>query len=66
LRELNADPSKLAPLRYTSIYTPVDLTIVPPDSSRMSVARNVVSWVPFHALMVWMPGPLRVVEQALE
>jgi triacylglycerol lipase len=66
LRELNTDPSKLEPLGYTSIYTPVDLTIVPPVSSRMSVARNVASWVPFHALMVWMPAPLRAVEQALE
>lgn len=66
LRELNADVSKLAPLDYTSVYTPLDLTILPPSSSRMAVAHNVVSWVPLHALMVWMPGPLRVVEQALE
>lgn len=66
LRELNANASTLAPLDYTSIYTPIDLTIVPPVSSRMSVARNVISWVPLHALMVWMPGPLRAVEEALE
>lgn len=66
LRELNADDSRLAPLDYTSIYTPLDLTIIPPVSSRMSIARNIVSWVPLHALMVWMPGPLRAVEQALE
>jgi len=66
LRELNRDVSKLEPLGYTSIYTPLDLTIVPPGSSRMAVAKNVVSWVPFHALMVWMPGPRREVERALE
>jgi triacylglycerol lipase len=66
LDELNADAGKLAPLDYTSIYTPLDLTIVPPSSSRMQVARNVVSWVPFHALMIYMPGPIRAVEQALE
>jgi triacylglycerol lipase len=66
LRELNGDVSKLEPLDYTSIYTPVDLTIVPPSSSRMPFAHNVVSWVPFHAMMVWMPGPIRAVERALE
>ncbi len=66
LEELNADAGKLAPLDYTSIYTPLDLTIVPPSSSRMEVARNVVSWVPFHALMIYMPGPIRAVEEALE
>lgn len=66
LDELNGDVSELAPLEYTSIYTPLDLTIVPPSSSRMQVARNVVSWVPFHALMIYMPGPIRAVEQALE
>jgi len=66
LDELNADVSKLAPLDYTSIYTPLDLTVVPSSSSRMQIARNVVSWVPFHALMIYMPGPIRAVEQALE
>ncbi len=66
LRDLNGDVSKLAPLAYTSIYTPLDLTIIPPGSSRMPGARNVASWVPLHALMVWMPGPLNAVAQALE
>jgi len=66
LEELNSNPGVLKPLDYTSIYTPLDLTIVPPSSSRMAVARNVVSWVPFHALMVWMPAPIREVERALE
>jgi triacylglycerol lipase len=66
LDELNGDVSKLAPLNYTSIYTPLDLTIVPPGSSRLQVARNVVRWVPFHALMIYMPGPIQAVEQALE
>jgi triacylglycerol lipase len=66
LRELNADPSSLGPLACTSIYTPLDLTIVPAASSRMPVGRNVIAWVPLHPLMVMMPGPLRAVERALE
>ncbi len=66
LKELNSDAGTLTPLDYTSIYTPLDLTVLPPSSSRMAVARNVVSWVPLHALMVHMPGPLRAMAQALE
>lgn len=66
LRELNADAGKLASLHYTSIYTPLDLTIVPAASSRMTVARNVISWIPLHALMIRTPGPVHAVERALE
>ena len=66
LRDLNGDVSKLVPLDYTSIYTPFDLSILPARSSCMPVARNVVIWVPFHPLMVRMPGPMLAVERALE
>jgi triacylglycerol lipase len=66
LRELNGNVSMLAPLDYTSIYTPFDLSIIPAGSSRMQNARNVVVWVPLHPLMVLMPGPLDAMEQALE
>ncbi|MGA3170429.1 MAG: alpha/beta fold hydrolase [Chthoniobacteraceae bacterium] len=66
LRELNGDTSRLVPLDYTSLYTPFDLSIVPASSSRMTVARNVICWVPLHPLMIIMPGPMREVELALE
>jgi triacylglycerol lipase len=66
LRELNGDTSKLAPLHYTSLYTPFDLSIVPASSSRMTVAHNVICWVPLHPLMIRMSAPLRQVELALE
>jgi triacylglycerol lipase len=66
LRDLNGDTSKLAPLDYTSIYTPLDLSIIPATSSRMEIARNVVTWVPLHPFMIYMPSPLRAVEQALD
>jgi triacylglycerol lipase len=66
LRELNEKAGVLASLDYTSIYTPLDLTILPASSSRMPVGRNVIAWVPLHPLMVWMPGPLQAVMRALE
>ena len=66
LRELNANAAELEPLGYTSIYTPFDLTIVPPASSRMPVGRNVIAWVPLHPLMVILPSSMRAVEKALE
>ena len=66
LRELNADAARLAPLHYTSIYTPLDLTIIPAVSSRMPAARNLAVWIPLHHFMVMMPGPAEAVERALE
>lgn len=66
LRELNGNTAELARLSYTSIYTPLDLSIVPASSSRMMCARNVVAWAPAHALMVRLPGPIRAVERALD
>jgi len=66
LRDLNGDVSKLVPLGYTSIYTPFDLSIIPATSSRMPSFHNVVIWIPLHPLMIWLPGPLRAMEQALE
>jgi triacylglycerol lipase len=66
LRQLNSGLSALAPLHYTSIYTPFDLSILPPASSRISTARNIVVWCPLHPLMVMMPAPLHAVLRALE
>lgn len=66
LSQLNGDLSALAPLDYTSIYTPFDLSIVPAVSSRLAGARNIVALCPLHPLMVILPGPMHAVERALE
>jgi triacylglycerol lipase len=66
LRDLNGDASKLRGLNYTSIYTPLDLSIIPATSSRMPAAHNVMLWVPMHPFMVLFPAPLREVQQALD
>ena len=66
LRDLNSNAAELAALEYTSIYTPLDLAIVPSISSRLPVARNVIAWVPLHPLMLMMSKPLRMVVEALD
>jgi triacylglycerol lipase len=65
LRDLNSSAAGLAALEYTSLYTPLDLAIVPSTSSRLPVARNVIAWVPLHPLMLMMSEPLRMVAEAL-
>jgi len=59
LRELNADAAVLDQLRFTSVWTPLDLMILPAGSSRMTGARDVMLWVVAHPLMVWEPRCLR-------
>ena len=66
LRDLNSNAAELAALEYISIYTPLDLSIIPSSSSRLPVARNVIAWVPLHPLMLMMPEPLRMVAEALD
>lgn len=66
LERLNADPRALERYDYTSIYTPLDLTIIPANSSRMPCAHNVIVWAPVHFLMVRLPTPLKAIEHALE
>lgn len=48
LSDLNRNLSALAALDFTSIWTPLDLTIVPATSSRMPVGESVMIIVPLH------------------
>ncbi len=52
LRDLAMDAGQLAKVGFTSIWTPLDLVILPARSSAVSPARNVKLWVAFHPLMV--------------
>ena len=65
LAELNHNTEDLARVHYTSIYTPLDLTIFPASSSRMPQFPNVIRWALLHPLMVLLPSSLRAVQQAL-
>jgi triacylglycerol lipase len=66
LRDLNRDAGLLKSIRFTSLWTPLDLMIVPASSSVMAEARSVAVNVPAHPLMMRDPRVLRLVKQALE
>jgi triacylglycerol lipase len=65
LRDLNSDAQVLDRVRLTTIWTPLDLAIVPAVSSRMAVGRETRLCVPLHPLMVWLPSCRRAVAAAL-
>ena len=65
LRDLNSDAQVLDQVRFTTMWTPLDLMILPAASSRMPVGSETKVWVPFHPLMVWLPSCHRAVAAAL-
>ncbi|MDQ3621985.1 MAG: alpha/beta fold hydrolase [Verrucomicrobiota bacterium] len=65
LRDLNAGTAPLARVRLTNLWSPLDLTIVPATSSRMSFGKEVRKWVVAHPLMILYPGSLRAISEAL-
>lgn len=65
LRDLNGDLSALRQVRFTSVWTPLDLMILPSHSSRLPVGAEIRRWVPAHPLMLLYPGMLRVIGSLL-
>jgi len=66
LADLNQDGEKiLGQVKFTSIWTPLDLMIIPAQSSRMAIGKEVVISVPLHRWMVTDPRVLAAVAQAL-
>lgn len=65
LRALDGDVASLDRLDVTSMWTPLDLMILPPESSRLPVGREVLVAAPLHALMLHDPRALRAVATAL-
>jgi triacylglycerol lipase len=65
LRDLAGDVARLAELNFTSIWTPLDLMILPPVSSRLAVGEEVLVAAPLHALMLEDPRCFRAVAAAL-
>jgi triacylglycerol lipase len=65
LRDLNNDAEVLNQVRFTTMWTPLDLMVFPATSSRMPIGGEAKVWVPFHPLMVWLPSCHRAVAAAL-
>ncbi|NEQ19920.1 MAG: lipase, partial [Microcoleus sp. SIO2G3] len=65
LNALNQDADMLDRLNFTSIWTPLDLMIVPAASSQMPVGKNVQIPVSGHAWMVTDPRSLQAIAAAL-
>lgn len=65
LHELNSDVASLMGLDFTSIWTPLDLMISPPVSSRLPVGEEVLVAAPLHALMLEDPRSFRALAAAL-
>lgn len=65
IEDLNSDVAMLSRLNFTSIWTPLDLMILPPSSSRLPVGEEVLVATPLHALMLLDPRSLKAVAAAL-
>lgn len=65
LMDLNKDAGVLSQIQFTSIWTPLDLMIVPASSSVMKEARSISVRVFAHPLMMRDKRVLRLVEEAL-
>ncbi|EDY19204.1 lipase class 2 [Chthoniobacter flavus Ellin428] len=65
LCDLAQDADKLEYVKFTSLYTPFDLIILPQRSSEMPQANNIRMPVAAHPLMVFDKRCLRTVAEAL-
>lgn len=65
LRDLNQDLTAFSKVQFTSIWTPLDLMILPAGSSRMPVGTQVQRWVVAHPLMILERKSLQAVTAAL-
>jgi triacylglycerol lipase len=65
LCDLNGDVASLAGVQFTSIWTPLDLMILPASSSRIAFGNDVMMWVVAHPLMVWEPRCHRCIASIL-
>jgi len=66
LRDLNHDISTLNRVKFTSIWTPLDLMIVPASSSHTGLGREIKIWMPAHPLMALHPICIRAVASELQ
>jgi triacylglycerol lipase len=65
IMRLNSDLTPLQQVRFTSIWSPLDLTIVPANSSILPVGKSRRVWSPAHGVMMFDPNVMRVIAQEL-
>jgi triacylglycerol lipase len=65
LTSLNRDADSLMRVRFTSIWTPLDLMIVPASSSHMPVGSEQRFCAPAHPLMILQVGCFRKIKHCL-
>ncbi len=65
LAELNRDLSALTAIDFTSIWTPLDLTIIPANSSVMPVGKMISVISPLHAALPFDPRIVQTIAQTL-
>lgn len=66
LNDLNRDAVMLDRINFTSIWTPMDLMIIPAGSSQLPVGKNIQVSVPLHGWMVSDSKGLEAVVNALK
>lgn len=65
LQRLNQNAAMLDQLKFTSIWTPFDLMILPATSSQMPVGREAIVWVLGHNWVATDPLGLAAIAEAL-
>jgi triacylglycerol lipase len=66
LAELNRELADLQKIQFTSIWTPFDLTILPPTSSCLPIGEMAPVLSPFHATLLLDPRILQIIAQRLQ
>ena len=56
MQDLNRNPDCIRELPFLSLWSPLDLMIVPSWSSRTDLGKESLHWVPAHPLMLFNPG----------
>lgn len=56
MRDLNQNPDFIRALPFLSLWSPLDLMILPSWSSRTDYGKESLHWVPAHPLMLFNPG----------
>lgn len=66
LRDLESDAERLREVEFTSVWTPLDLTIMPARSSHVAHGTCRTIWCAAHPLMIYDGRCLRLVSDILE